>query len=164
MKRLSIPAILIATVALSACGTAPTDRAVSGAGIGAGTGAVIGAITSASVAEAALLGAAAGGLAGVLTTRDQVNMGEPVWKQQANAQPAPSAAAPPSYGAYAGNQTVADIQAALGKVGLYRGPVDGIAGPKTQSAIRAYQQRHGLLVDGRATPELLNHIQQHGAS
>lgn len=34
----------------------------------------------------------------------------------------------------------------------------GAFGPKTERAIRACQKDHGLLVDGRPTPELAAHI------
>ena len=35
---------------------------------------------------------------------------------------------------------------------LYRGPVDGVQEPKTVRAVRAFQRRHGLTVDGLAGP------------
>lgn len=36
--------------------------------------------------------------------------------------------------------------------GLYRGPIDAIAGPGTVSATKAFQRRKGLAADGRAGP------------
>src|SRR3954447_15700440 len=45
---------------------------------------------------------------------------------------------------------VAGLQVALRAWGLYDGPVDGIDGPGTRSAVRAFQQRAGLPVDGIA--------------
>jgi len=66
--------------ALSACGTNPGDRALSGAGIGAAAGAVIGAPFGAPALGAAV-GAAAGGATGALTTPSQVDLGRPAWRQ-----------------------------------------------------------------------------------
>jgi hypothetical protein len=49
------------------------------------------------------------------------------------------------YGQY-GNSSqsrVAELQRRLQRAGYYHGSVDGIMGPKTRSAIRAYEQDHG---------------------
>ena len=147
----------IAALVLSGCGSTPQERGASGAGLGAGAGAVIGAVTGVGVVHSAVIGALAGGLTGAVTTKDQINMGEPAWKRGQTAQPVATAAAAPARIA-GGDSTVRDIQAALAHSGYYGGPVDGISGPKTQAAIRAYQKQHGLLVDGRPTPELLSHM------
>jgi osmotically inducible lipoprotein OsmB len=67
-----IPLILAAaTLALAACGSDPTDRAISGAAIGAGAGALV---------DRPLVGAAVGGIAGAATTADQVDLGQPIWR------------------------------------------------------------------------------------
>jgi osmotically inducible lipoprotein OsmB len=52
---------------LAACGSSPTDRTISGAGIGAGTGAVGGALLGGSPVTGALVGGAVGAGAGALT-------------------------------------------------------------------------------------------------
>ena len=54
--------------------------------------------------------------------------------------------------AHAGNPQIAGLQVALRAYGLYNGPVDAIAGPKTVRATKAFQRRAGLLADGRAGP------------
>ena len=130
---------------ITACGSTPEERGVSGAGIGAGAGAVIGAVTGLSVLEAAAMGAAGGALTGVLTDKEDLDLGEPVWKSGKNDN--------------AGNRsTVAEIQKGLQELGYNPGPVDGIPGKQTQDAIRQYQQDNNLLVDGMATRALLDHI------
>jgi peptidoglycan hydrolase-like protein with peptidoglycan-binding domain len=43
---------------------------------------------------------------------------------------------------------VAGAQVALRSHGLYRGPIDGVRGPSTSRAIRAFQHREGLRADG----------------
>jgi murein DD-endopeptidase MepM/ murein hydrolase activator NlpD len=48
----------------------------------------------------------------------------------------------------AGTPEVAALQVALRAKGLYDGTVDGVAGPATASAVRAFQRRAGLPVDG----------------
>lgn len=128
---------------LTACGTNPSDRTMSGAGIGAGAGAAVGAVTGLTVLEGALLGAAAGGLTGYLTDEDFINLGRPVWEKEE--QPANRAA-------------TIRIQAGLAKLGYHPGVVDGIKGENTTRAIREYQRDQGLPVDGLASYELANHI------
>lgn len=44
---------------------------------------------------------------------------------------------------------VAGLQVALRAYDLYVGPIDGISGPATQSAVKRFQLRAGLTVDGR---------------
>ena len=43
---------------------------------------------------------------------------------------------------------IAGAQVALRAEGLYRGPIDGIAGPQTKRAVRGFQRRKGIVVDG----------------
>jgi len=54
-----------------------------------------------------------------------------------------------------GDPVTKEIQSLLNDMGYPCGVADGIAGAKTDTAIRRYQQDRGLLVDGRASPELL---------
>jgi hypothetical protein len=70
----------IAILLLAGCGSRPTDRALSGAGIGAGAGAVGAAVISANPVTGAAVGAAAGALTGALTTPGDINLGKPVWR------------------------------------------------------------------------------------
>ena len=79
MKALVPVGILLATLALAACGSSKTDRALSGAGIGAATGAVGGAILG-SPGTGAVLGGAAGAATGVLTDEDDIDLGKPWWR------------------------------------------------------------------------------------
>lgn len=50
-------------------------------------------------------------------------------------------------------QTIMDLQTALQAEGLYRGSVDGVAGEKTQQALRQYQQARQLEATGRLDEE-----------
>jgi hypothetical protein len=54
--------------------------------------------------------------------------------------------------AHASNPQIAGLQVALRAYGLYLQPVDGIAGPATREATRAFQRRVGLTPDGIAGP------------
>lgn len=47
---------------------------------------------------------------------------------------------------------VADLQEALGAVGVYDGEIDGQFGPITDSAVRTFQRTNGLTPDGIAGP------------
>ena len=46
-----------------------------------------------------------------------------------------------------------EIQQALTEAGFYTGKLDGIIGPKTRAAIRAFQDEQGLKVDGVCGPK-----------
>src|SRR5438045_3635250 len=46
------------------------------------------------------------------------------------------------------NPQHAGLQVALRAQGLYLGPIDAIVGPRTVSAVRIFQRRHGLRVSG----------------
>jgi putative peptidoglycan binding protein len=58
---------------------------------------------------------------------------------------------------YAGS-TVASVQRRLGEFGYYHGGVDGVIGPRTRSAIAAFESRNGLVVDGTISRPLLNRL------
>ena len=70
MKALA--AVLLAGLALCACGTSTTDRTTSGAALGAGVGLLAG-------PPGVVIGALAGGATGAVTNSNQVNLGKPVW-------------------------------------------------------------------------------------
>lgn len=59
-------------------------------------------------------------------------------------------AAPPAERAEAGSADVAALQVAMSALGLYSHAIDGIAGSFTQEAVRRFQRRNGLVVDGIA--------------
>ena len=52
----------------------------------------------------------------------------------------------------ASRANIAALQVAMRAHGLYGSSIDGIAGPLTRGAVRAYQRRRGLQVDGIAGP------------
>jgi murein DD-endopeptidase MepM/ murein hydrolase activator NlpD len=56
----------------------------------------------------------------------------------------------PCVGVGAGRSPVAALQVALSERGLYSGTIDGVPGPTTTAAVRAFQRRAHLRVDGVA--------------
>jgi Putative peptidoglycan binding domain len=60
----------------------------------------------------------------------------------------------PTYGYNA--SLVAAVQRRLGQLGYYHGAVDGVVGPRTRTAIAAFESRNGLVVDGRISRPLLD--------
>lgn len=72
-----------ATLLVAGCGTNQGDRAASGALIGAGAGAVLGAATG-NPGMGAAVGAVAGGVVGAATDPCDLNLGDPVWKNDRN--------------------------------------------------------------------------------
>jgi len=59
-----------------------------------------------------------------------------------------------------GDNLVLSIQQGLRSAGLDPGPLDGLMGPRARKAIEAYQAKHGLAVNGRASRDLLQHLQR----
>jgi hypothetical protein len=79
LKSFALAAAFAASMLVSACGTSTTDRAVSGGLIGAGAGAAVGSM-SGNAGAGAVVGGLAGAAVGAATTPDQVNLGDPVWR------------------------------------------------------------------------------------
>ena len=148
--RRALIGIAIASIVMSGCGTTPTDRGASGAGLGAAAGATLGAITGVGIVHSAVIGALAGGLTGAVTNNNQINLGKPIWKQHADSQATNTAPITNR------EPVISQIQRLLASEGLYRGAIDGVAGSGTRAAVRAYQKQHRLVIDGRASAELLN--------
>jgi peptidoglycan hydrolase-like protein with peptidoglycan-binding domain len=55
-------------------------------------------------------------------------------------------------------ETVKSVQKTLKDKGLYSGPVDGVAGSETHSAIKKYQTQQNLPADGRIGPKTLDSL------
>ena len=53
-------------------------------------------------------------------------------------------------------ETVKTIQTKLRSWGYYSGAIDGIYGSATERAVRSFQSRNGLTVDGKAGPQTLS--------
>ena len=158
----SASVLCAAALMVAACGTTPQERGISGAGIGAAAGAIIGAVTGLTVLEGALIGTGLGAAAGVFTDERKLNLGEPLWKRWLGSykDQSSTAGAPARHAAAAQDRRlVAGTQSGLKRMGYDPGPVDGILGPRTRAAIRAYQKDHRLPVDERPTTALTLHIQ-----
>lgn len=63
-----------------------------------------------------------------------------------------AALAPAARAATVGDPDLAALQVALRGHGFYRSTIDGVAGPKTLAAIRAFQAHAGVPRDGQAGP------------
>ena len=61
-----------------------------------------------------------------------------------------------SYQKGSSGNTVTQIQTKLKQWGYYTGAVDGIYGSGTEKAVRLFQQKNGLTVDGKAGPQTLS--------
>jgi osmotically inducible lipoprotein OsmB len=81
LRKLFVNGLLCSVLALGACGSSKSDRALSGAGIGAGVGAVGSTLAGGSPWAGAAIGGAAGAATGALTDKDDVNLGKPWWKR-----------------------------------------------------------------------------------
>ncbi len=79
MKKFMLGLSLVSALALAGCGSNPGDRAVSGALIGAAGGAIIGGAAG-NPGLGAAAGAVAGGVVGASTSRCDLDMGDPWWR------------------------------------------------------------------------------------
>jgi len=58
---------------------------------------------------------------------------------------------------------VREVQQVLKTHGFYLGEIDGRPGQATDLAVRAFQEKQGLQIDGVITPLLLAQVRQYGA-
>lgn len=63
-------------------------------------------------------------------------------------------------GVIAGPADVSTAQRLLTGLGYYRGPLDGVAGRQTRSAVMQFEQAQGLPSTGAVTPALLTRMRQ----
>lgn len=129
--------LVAAPLFLGACGSMQQDRLISGGGIGAAGGAILGAVTGLTVVQGALIGTGVGAALGGLTSSDQFNLGEPIWRQIWSGRDR-SAVRPKGY-----SESVANIQRDLAQLGYDPGPVDGLMGPRTRAAIARFEDAQG---------------------
>ena len=159
MRKSMTRHFLMAALGLSvaACGAQPKERALSGGAIGAGAGAVVGAVTGLSVLQGAAIGAGVGALTGAVTNQKQINLGS-VSDGGGHASAQGGHAHGASHATPASSPLVEDVQSALNRAGYNPGPADGVYGPRTRTAISAYQRDNGLSVDGEPSANLLQHL------
>jgi len=156
---ISVVALCLLT---AACGSNVEQRSSTGALTGAGVGALAGGPIG------AVVGAAVGGLGGAATpigANQAFNKALGISHQsvaQSNFPPPPgSNAATTASGSSMpatttstttavpmSRQTVRKIQRSLRQAGDNPGPIDGVVGPRTRSALRQYQQKEGLPATG----------------
>jgi hypothetical protein len=80
LTSLAATAVICGSLVLTACGTTPGDRALSGGALGAGAGAAIGSL-SGNFGAGALIGGALGAATGALTDPCLLDLGDPWWKE-----------------------------------------------------------------------------------
>jgi peptidoglycan hydrolase-like protein with peptidoglycan-binding domain len=145
---------------LAGCGTDPQERTTGGAAAGAATGAGIGALGGPGGALAgAAIGAGAGAVTGAVTEPRDVNLGEPPWSNPEARVPgvtdnrrSSSARAPVS------DPRTRELQQALNDRGYQAGPVDGIFGPQTRSAVREWQRSNNMEASGTPSSQMLSDL------
>jgi hypothetical protein len=141
--------------------------------LGAGLGAAVGGATGDAGAGAAIGAAAGAGTGGAIAANgssyDQMNIQQQYDNAFSQCMYAKGEMVPGFTPAVATVYvptavTVADplvrsTQAELARLGYYRGVADGVAGPRTYSAISSFEQANGLPVDGSPSARLLARLQ-----
>jgi peptidoglycan hydrolase-like protein with peptidoglycan-binding domain len=150
--------ILVLVLFLAACGTGTQDRAISGGGIGAAAGAVVGAITGLTVLEGALIGTGLGAAFGGLTDAQDINLGQPIWRQYSTTPSKQAASSGPKT-----SNMVAATQANLARLGYEPGPIDGQYGLQTAAAISQFQRDQSLPADGKLSGQIALEIEKQAA-
>lgn len=151
----SIAALAVLVLLALSLNAGPAAAQILKRGVQGGVaGAIIGGIVDGGkgAGKGAAIGAGVGAVAGAIE-RDQNN--------QRYAAPPPPPPPGPGY-AYGGGSLVSQTQLSLTRLGYQPGPVDGVMGPGTSSAIRNYQYAWGLPVTGSPSPQLLDHMRAHG--
>jgi hypothetical protein len=138
-------AVALATL-LAGCATwGEMERSEKGTAVGATGGAVVGAAVGGPVG--ALVGAGVGGYAG-----HHQGFGKPA-RAGPNDSPRTGAA---SDIAMNDSALVRDVQRSLNDRGYDAGPVDGMWGQSTESALREFQQANGFAQTGDLDPRTLS--------
>ena len=79
--------------------------------------------------------------------------------QTSSAAPSPSYTPPPPQQAAAQQavtpDTIKQVQQALKQQNMYRGQIDGVWGPRTQAAVRQYQQKNNMAASGQLDQQTL---------
>lgn len=57
--------------------------------------------------------------------------------------------------------SIKEIQTALKKAGFYQGKVDGVAGAKTDRAVKDFQRSKGVKADGKVGHETAKYLQKY---
>lgn len=70
----------------------------------------------------------------------------------------------PQLSAQRGDQRVAEAQSLLASLGYSVGTVDGMMGPRTETALKAYERKSGLKVDGRVDDQLMTRLRNDARS
>jgi peptidoglycan hydrolase-like protein with peptidoglycan-binding domain len=144
---------------LTACGTDPQERTTGGAAAGAATGAGIGALGGPAGALAgAAIGAGAGAVTGAVTEPRDVNLGEPPWSNPEARVPGVTGNRQASARAASSDPRTRQLQQALNDRGYRAGPVDGIMGPQTRSAVREWQRSNNMEATGTPSSQMLSDL------
>jgi len=133
---------------------------VQGAVLGAGAGAAVGGGKGAAVG--AILGGA-GGSAALSKEQEEQARWRRYYQQQGGHPAPPPAAQQPVQKAESiptGTALIKEIQRSLTVLGYDPGPVDGLTDDPTATAIRTYQEDHGLMTTGKASKDLLLHMRE----
>ena len=150
----------------AACGTNQEQRTATGALTGAGIGVLAGGPIGLAI------GLGAGAVGGAMMPEDATSIANNLLGREHRAasaalampnEPRAASVAPPeasgsSARAGAPVGLVKEAQMQLKDQGFYKGSVDGIVGPQTRGAVRAYQKREGLRQTARLDHETVERM------
>jgi len=140
--RIGAFGVMALALLATACGNSGEQRSASG-GL---SGAAIGALAGGPIG--ALIGAGVGAGAGTATPESADTMAMKALGKEGTSRAA-----------------VKDAQQKLAGAGFYHGKIDGLMGPQTKEALRAYQQQNGLKQTARLDKATRDRLAEaHGSS
>jgi len=155
--RTGLISVMAVSLLTAACGSDTTQRAASGGLAGGGIGALAGGPIG------AIIGASVGAVAGWATPEGADTLAaNAIHKEKQVAGGALDRAGMGErnvgYASSGNAQEVKRAQWELQREGLYDGPIDGIVGPKTKTALSSYQAREGLKQTATLDRDTRNHL------
>jgi hypothetical protein len=160
-SRISVAAAILIFVSMFQPGPAQSDW-LGGSLVGGTSGAIIGGLIGGGdgLVAGALIGGTIGAFEGDRRARNKRYYHRSYRAPRYYAPRPVHRVAPTRYARQ--SFLVLEVQQSLQRLGINPGAADGLMGAGTASAVRSYQKSNNLLVDGKVSAQLLEHMKERG--